>query len=38
MAQYEKAIALQPDHAEARNNLGIVLQGLKRHEEAAVAV
>ncbi|MEA2779957.1 MAG: hypothetical protein QOK29_1501 [Rhodospirillaceae bacterium] len=33
-ASYGQALALKPDYAEAHNNLGNVLRGLKRVEEA----
>ncbi len=36
MTCYERAIALQPDLADAYNNLGNALQQQKRHDEAIV--
>jgi hypothetical protein len=34
VARYERALALMPDHPDARNNLGVVLVDLGRAEEA----
>ena len=36
MASFDKAIALQPDYAEAHNNLGNILFNKQRYEEALV--
>jgi predicted O-linked N-acetylglucosamine transferase (SPINDLY family) len=37
IASYEKALAIQPDYAEAYNNRGAVLQEVCRYEEALVS-
>ncbi len=34
LASYDQAIALDPDHAEAHCNRGVVLAGLHRHADA----
>ena len=36
MASYQQALRLKPDYAEAHSNLGVAMQGQKRHAEASL--